>query len=270
MDNLLNPVDNEFARFQANMRNELDNIQQVDQPFLGDWYDLPEPIEYVSDEYYYKFKSDLDITRYFTPGQLIRMEDPTTPGNWYTGYCLGVSIPDNEATLLIEGTGEFDGKIPSAWQSEELVVSIANHPVPPGHSGRITLLCSNGTDSNSNSLIVVNVDFALVLQGTEYKLVVSNGLFAILAGSPVWVEFELPIDYTIGGRPLFTWGVQRTIMKLISNTGGTPAPKLVECYLRNAGGKNYLRVETYDGSTMTGSCVLNSGFVSGRNVSVLL
>lgn len=274
-DNLVNPNDQELPKFLAGLKKEVNNLNRVDQPYLADWFDLPVRLVYSGQNYLYTFEDpELTVGTYFVAGMMIRVQVPesipTIGGAYFNGYCLGVDYINNKVSLVITGTQDADGIIPVEWRDLGLDVSVAIKPSPQGHTGKVDFNCIGGLDSNGADVGIIQFAYEMAMFEKDYRLSF-GGQFNVLA-TPTYVDLYFPIPATypvvqppFSQLPLFTTSSEKTLAKLTSNGGA--AVKIVECQKRTSGHNAVIRIQTYDGSTITGICELSYTGVRGRNAS---
>ena len=76
MNNLINPSDQEMAKFLSSMRRDIDNVSKVDQFYRGDWLEVYDEIEVVeTTPRVFAFTEDIDPREVFVLGDPVRWKE---------------------------------------------------------------------------------------------------------------------------------------------------------------------------------------------------
>lgn len=201
-DTNINPPDNEFSRFLANLDKRISALERPRLPYIGDWQEITEPVSVYStismQESTIEFdNTEYDATNRIGVGDKIRIKLEGNPDYYY--FYAGKFETTRRIRLLINGAFSL-----TSDPIEEFAVSKLASPLDfPLAFG---LSAGNYSINGGASLGSVIEDLQYYMIGDI--IVIQGTIFANVTGSTIGTnqvvrtipQFPLPTSWQLGGN----------------------------------------------------------------------
>lgn len=235
----MNPSDLDFAKLIAELDARIKNLERTPQPFLGDWFEVLNPIEYVSADTLKFSDDDLDPRSFFTVGDKVRYKQG---GDYKYAYIKKISATQWE---VFSGTDYTLNNASVTDFAKGVTATPTGHPILFNFNPNILGL--SATYTNLNPASFENAKFLMIGKLLKMKLDVTFGNLSgnsVLRATP-----PIPSDFTT---------YERQIMSCTDSTG-------FKAGLAKMGGPNI--IEIYSSATL-GSFNTSTSNELGFNISL--